>query len=574
MTAPSTPSPEAVSAQPTVLPSDAPDDRRRLAERVLVDALLLGIVGDALLRVAPWGANMAVWSIAIVAALLTLARRRHETIPANAWWLVAPAVTLGTMFAWRGSESLAVFNALAFITTLGLLAMALGNGAHRNVLTSRVRDVLQSGVSTAAGTVFGMIPLALADVSLRHVARARGASQAIAAIRAALIAIPLLLIFGGLFASADPVFAKIVADLLRVDPEAIVSHLVVTGMIAWLVGGFLRTTLLSTGRPMLSAQVPDGALGLTEVSVALGSLVLLFAAFVGVQLRYFFGGDALVQSTAGMSYAEYARRGFFELVMVSALVLPVLLSANALLRRDTPLAGRVYRGLASTLTALLAVIMYSAFARMRLYQSAYGLSADRLYATVFMGWLALVFVWFSLTVLRGRGTRFVAGVVFSGWGTLIALNIADPDGLVARGNVARASQGNELDVPYIETLGADAAPALASYLVAQPLAPPADWPTAAIAADSTSPISQYEASKSPTWTRDGFTARCFAARRLLEKWGPSASLDWRSWTMGRAKARRAVAAHEPALQTLASYGSPPTPQAACPMPAQPPNAAR
>jgi hypothetical protein len=274
-----------------------------------------------------------------------------------------------------------------------------------------------------------------------------------------------------------------------------------------------------------------------------------------------------------MSYAEYARRGFFELVMVSALVLPVLLSANALLRRDTALAGRVYRWLASTLTALLAVIMYSAFARMRLYQSVYGLSADRLYATVFMGWLAVVFVWFSLTVLRGRGTRFVAGVVFSGWGTLIALNLADPAGLVARGNVARAAQGKELDVSYIETLGADAAPALASYLVAQPLAPPADWPTAAIAADSASPITQYEASKSPTWTRDGFTARCFAARQLLEKWGPSAKLDWRSWTVGRATARRAVAAHAPALQTLASYGSAPAPrQASCPMPPPPPNA--
>ncbi len=74
------------------------------------------------------------------------------------------------------------------------------------------------------------------------------------------------------------------------------------------------------------------------MSIALGSLVALFAAFVIVQLRYFFGGDALVQATAGMSYADYARRGFFELVTVSALVLPVLLSANALLRRDTPRA--------------------------------------------------------------------------------------------------------------------------------------------------------------------------------------------------------------------------------------------
>src|SRR6185295_6990389 len=108
----------------------------------------------------------------------------------------------------------------------------------------------------------------------------------------------------------------------------------------------LRATVLSNGRPARAIPFPDGALGLTEVATALGALVLLFAAFVAVQLRYFFGGDALVQATAGMRYADYARRGFFELVTVSVLVLPVLLSANALLRRDKQVTDTVFRVLA------------------------------------------------------------------------------------------------------------------------------------------------------------------------------------------------------------------------------------
>ena len=555
--------PTPTPAPTTTLTSDATDERRQLAARVLTDALLLGAVGDALLRAGALGANMAFWCLAIVTALFTLAKRRHDSVPSDARWLAIPAIALSLMFAWRDAESLAVFNTLALIGTFALLATAVARGSHAGVFGSRVRDVIQHVVEVGFGVVFGMLALVLSDVSLRQVAQARGAARAIVWLRAALIALPLLLVFGGLFASADPVFARIMGNVFRIDGEVVASHLIVGGIIAWFVGGFLRTSVLTTGRTAWSDRLPDGALGLTEVSVALGSLVLLFAAFVGVQLRYFFGGDGLVQATAGMSYADYARRGFFELVTVSALVLPLLLTATALLRRDTPQADRVFRGLASALLGLLAVIMYSALARMRLYQSVYGMSEDRLYATVFMGWLAVVFVWFATTVLRGRGHRFVAGALISGWATLLALNVANPGAMVATANVARADQGKELDVSYLRSLGAEAAPALAGYLARRPLAPPPAW--AAQAADSTLP-------RDSTVERDGFTARCEAARHLLDNWGPEATTDWRSWTLGRVRARRAVVAHERVLRTLASRGpvavpkSDPCPTAPAPLP--------
>lgn len=555
--------PPSASIAGTTLTPDAPEERRQLASRVLTDALLLGAVGDALLREAAWGANMTVWTIAVIAALFTLAKRRHDAVPSDARWLAIPAIALSLMYAWRAAESLAAYNTLALIGTFGLLATAVARGPRSGVLSGRVRDVVENVATVGISVVFGMLPLMFSDVSLRHVAQARGAARAMVWLRAVLIAIPLLLLFGGLFASADPVFARLLGDLISIDAELVASHLVIGGIIAWLVGGFLRASVLATGRTNWSARLPDGALGLTEVSVALGSLVLLFAAFVGVQLRYFFGGDALVQATAGMGYAEYARRGFFELVTVAALMLPVLLSANALLRRDTPRADTVYRVLSTTLLSLLAVIMYSAIARMRLYQSVYGMSADRLYATVFMAWLAVVFVWFAATVLRGRGGKFVAGVLVSAWGTLIALNVANPIAYVSSANVARANTGKELDVRYIQSLGADAAPALAGYLVRQPLVAPAGLVT--VKADSV--VSMRSRSDDD---RDGFTARCVAARHLLDRWGPSATTDWRSWTLGRARARRAVAANERALTTLAGYDSPAGRSVSCPQPVDTP----
>jgi hypothetical protein len=539
---------------PPALTLDTTEERARLAARALTDALLLGLVGDAILRVPSWGANMAIWSLAIVAAVVTLARRRYEALPADARWLLIPALALSLLFVWRDSDSLIAYNTLTFFGTLALLAAAISWGTEQRVLESRFRELVYAGVVIGVNVFVGMIALLLSDVSFRQVAGARGTGRVIAGVRAALVAIPLLLVFGSLFASADPVFARLASQVFRIDAARVASHLAVSGIIAWFVGGLLRATVLSNGRGTWRVPFPDGALGLTEVSVALGSLVALFAAFVIVQLRYFFGGDALVQATAGMSYADYARRGFFELVTVSALVLPVLLTGNSLLRRDTPRADAVFRVLSGTLLTLLAIIMYSAIARMRLYESAYGLSEDRLYATVFMGWLAIVFVWFTVTVLRGRERLFTAGVLASGWATLIALNVADPSGYVARFNIARAGQGKEVDVRYIARLGADAAPALVQYLARERVTAPAGWviPSTDSAGHAlTMPAgSVLERADGARETAD-YGERCEAARRLLHDWGPAVQTDWRGWTVSRARARRVVGGSEAALRRLA-----------------------
>ena len=95
----------------------------------------------------------------------------------------------------------------------------------------------------------------------------------------------------------------------------------------------------------------------------------------------------MILETAGLTYAEYARGGFFELVTVSTLLLPVLLGADWPLDKRNPRTVTRFRTLAAT---LLALIMLSAVQRMRLYVDAYGLTEDRFYATAFMAWIGVV----------------------------------------------------------------------------------------------------------------------------------------------------------------------------------------
>jgi hypothetical protein len=242
----------------------------------------------------------------------------------------------------------------------------------------------------------------------------------------------------------------------------------------------------------------------------------LFLSFVIVQFRYFFGGAARVQEVVGLTYAEYARGGFFELVTVAALVLPLLLIAHWLLRLEKSRNELIFRVLAGTMIILLSVIMGSALRRMMLYQREYGLTELRVYTTAFMGWLALVFIWFVLTVLRGKRDRFAFGAVATGFLMILGLMIINPDRLIVSRNVRHAAAGRQFDAHYIGTLSADAVPEIIASL----------------------PNLNYQ-------------QRCGLANQLLTRLTDGPDAGWRQWSWSRSNANRVLRDHEASLRTIA-----------------------
>jgi hypothetical protein len=334
----------------------------------------------------------------------------------------------------------------------------------------------------------------------------------------ALLAAPLLVVFGGLFASADNVFANVLQNVFAFDLTAVASHTIQIGVWAALTGGYLRWSLLARpdARPVAAeGSAGGGALGIGPVGTALGLLNLMFLVFVVVQLRYFFGGAALIEQTTGLTYAEYARRGFFELVTASGLVLPVLMGADHMVRGESAVHLTTFRRLAGLLLVLLAVVMASALQRMRLYVGAFGLSEDRLYATAFMVYLLGVFAWFGWTVLRGRRGSFAFGALVQGFAVLAGLHMLNPDAFIVRTNLQRPAAERPFDVAYALSLRADAVPPL---LEALPHLDP--------------------------------STRCTIAATLLNRWSPQRDADWRSWNWSRSRARRLVAERADALHAL------------------------
>jgi len=478
----------------------------RLALAALGTALLMGVLGNLLIVRAPdFGQGSFLWVTALVACTLGLARWAlgRGGLQGEGRWLLAGAVLFAAGLVWRASSFLHFLDILAIGLCLGLAALTLRGGSlSRTGVLSYPLGLLVSALHHAIGPFL----LLFSDVQWKELPRTGWARLAGAVLRGLVIAVPLLLVFGGLFAAADAVFADLMGQVFTFDGEALFEHLFGTLFFGALAAGFLRTGLIRDPEELPRMSKRGGiTLGAVETGVVLGLLNLLFLAFVLVQVRYLFGGADLVLASAHLTYAEYARSGFFELVLVTALVLPVLLALHWTLPEENESAHRLYRWLGGPLVGLLFVIMASAMERMRLYMMEYGLTELRLYTTAFMLWMALLFIWFLATVMRGQRDRFAAGALAGGLAVLLVLHAVNPDALIARTNVALAQKTGRFDAEYAASLGLDAMPVLMEALETLP---------AAASEELTAELRQR-------FRRPGTT-------------------DWRAWNWGRARAAGAL----------------------------------
>ena len=280
------------------------------------------------------------------------------------------------------------------------------------------------------------------------------------------LALPVVALLASLLAAADPIFSERLGDLLanfrleKLSEYAVRLAVILTG--AYLLCGVFLHALLSSREETLTG---DGKpwlapfLGWLQAATVLGCVDLLFASFVAIQFRYFFGGQANI-TTQMFTYAEYARRGFGELVAVAAISLLLFLGLSNLTRREGRAAKLTFSGLGIGLVALVAIMLVSAFQRLLLYEAAYGFTRSRTYTHVFMIWLGLLLVVTAALELLGRLRSFALAAALAALGFGLTLNVLNVDGFIVRQNTARAVQGEALDAAYLVSLSEDAAPAL------------------------------------------------------------------------------------------------------------------
>lgn len=418
------------------------------------------------------GINIALYVVlCLVAGILLLRADGHR--PTRNTILLLPLIAFFAIITFVRREPMTVFLSVVLIMFLmGLFAMSFlgGRWPAYSLLDYLNRFLRLIGSMIARPLGFS------ADVKRKQAEGGEGnASQVWPVVRGILIALPIVAIFAALLSAADLVFSQRLEDFIELfnleDLPEYIFRLVYILVFAYAIAGaFLHAATQSKEEKLLGEEKPvvPTFLGFTESAIVLGSVALLFAAFVSIQFQYFFGGQTNIQID-GYTYSEYARRGFGELVTVAFFSLLLILSASGITRRETETHRRVFSGLEIGIVALVLVMLLSAFQRLVLYETAYGFSRLRTYTHVFMIWLALLLIAVVVLELLRRERAFALAAVISALGFALTLGIMNVDGFIVRQNVNRAVKGESFDVSYLSELSFDAVPALTSAYQTQTL---------------------------------------------------------------------------------------------------------
>lgn len=276
-------------------------------------------------------------------------------------------------------------------------------------------------------------------------------------------AAPFLFVFGGLFASADPLFRKTLSEFFHLQslPE-LFWKAVRDVAVAFFLGRYLWS-MLSRAIQQRKPQFVEWQMPVDRVVVYtfLGLLNALFLLFIGFQFVYFFGGHDLIQQL-GITYADYAHEGFFQLLAVSALVFGI----SWFIYLQTEMKQWGTRGLAFALIAQTGIVIASAVRRLLLYVDAYGLTVLRLWALIGIFFIALILIILVVSALTklsygalAKITLVVSLYVFAG------LLLVNAEAMTVNFNAARylAHGKDRIDVAYFETLSSDAVPAMVAF---------------------------------------------------------------------------------------------------------------
>lgn len=412
-------------------------------------------------------ASAAVLCLVVVTALaLNLASQSHMASVAGAIAATGCAAVVLTTTSNRSRE---VYGALALVVLLSLnlilrtsawvtvpTLLALSTfillAASAHVFASRPFVVLRVGFRWLENLIMHSVPW-LTRPAIE--ASRRDSVQLRSVVRGGVIAVGIGSLLVLLLAAADSVFAALLGGLAD---SSVWSHIFLVVVFTILVGAIGATA--SSSEPLPDAEPKLGRFGV-EGFMGLVTINAVLATWCATQLFVALGQADQILQTEGLTRAEYARRGFFELVAVAVVVVALLNLLERFTERTSRRANQLFTGLGILAVLETIVLVAITYGRLDFYMDAFGLTMLRLSVACFLGWLAAVLLLVAVRLANVGGTNnwtamaslTLAGLITVGFGW------ANPEAVVTNYNTGQSASAL-VDGQYLASLSADAQPAL------------------------------------------------------------------------------------------------------------------
>ncbi|MHA6480699.1 DUF4153 domain-containing protein [Paenibacillus sp. strain BS8-2] len=448
--------------------------------RMWIIALLLGLIGQYLIVDQPFGVSVPLFVIGLYALFFYSARGRiggfdkWKGQSKTGWLLFVPITALALSYVLFANDMFRVLNVLALMLLIVAQTMLLTRGGsqpwHRFGFYG---DLLLQWLIVPLRHM--MVPFGIVGGWLRignGSGRFGGRFAKVAL--GLIIALPLLIIVVSLLAAADGIFQSWLANI----PELLQGETLGEGMgrtffglciafysFCFVWGLLFRKPKSDDSLDAAFPKDPHGATDKSDTVVYIDSTIAatvlvcvnaVYVLFVAIQFSYLFGAaEGLLPD--GTAYAEYARRGFSELVAIAVINMGLLLLGLHFVKKESTMLDRLRQLLLTVLMGCTVVMLISAYGRLSLYEEAYGFTQQRLLVHGFMILLAVMMLAAIVRIWYGRYSLAKVNIALA-VAAYVIMNYVNLDARIAENNVERFEQSGKIDWAYMDTLSVDAVP--------------------------------------------------------------------------------------------------------------------
>lgn len=394
-------------------------------------------------------------SIVLVAALVVYIVKKGEFSFVSIASLVLAALS-SVVFTLYASDTLSRFIAfLVLIASTALCTVSLTD----TTVADNINGVVKLAFSAFLAP-FSNIPVAVK--SLLKNDKKKTAVQIVAAVGAA---VPVLAIVIALLTSADAAFEGLVGKVASSLGMTILK-LIVTAIVAVLVVSFAVTCKYKLNELSGAPLEPEKARKLNSPFAVtfLGLIALVYLFYMFSQTAYFFSAfSGILPEGYEFSFAQYARRGFFETEAIAFINLALMtLTMWLTVRRENGKLNPIVKGLLTFIGVFTILFIATAISKMVMYIGEYGLTVLRLFTSVFMLATAVVIVAFIIRIFKPELKTMKYAALIS-MALFTALCLCGIDRTVASYNVNAYLDGKlpSVDIEMLYSLSDSAIPYVA-----------------------------------------------------------------------------------------------------------------
>jgi hypothetical protein len=423
---------------------------RRGSRGLLAIVVVVGVAFDLWLRTVVGGVAFFAGAVVLAIGLMVYGDVRDR----SSVGLLCTAVALAAFPALRTNHDLLALDVMCF----GLLVFVAVGVSRDNDLFDLTMVQLVGVTSPGIGEqVRGPRSLARVIRAASPAGVVRDTERAEAVVRGIVLAFPVVVFVGLFLASADAVFASLFQLDVRVGDTF--GHVALIAIGASMACGVFAQV---ANRRHVARPTPSLHLSLTEGVIVLAGLIGVYSLFAFSRLLVSLRGAAYVEEVTDLTYAEYARSGFFQLLWAAGITVAVLMLLRTTIETRTAGERRLIGSLSAASAMLTLVVVHTAIVRLGLYEDAFGLTLLRFASMVMAWWIGVVIVLTAASLAGAwRSRAWLAGAVLcTAAGTLLVVNLVDPEAYVTDRNVQRAVAGEELDLSYLLGLSEDGLVAL------------------------------------------------------------------------------------------------------------------